>query len=402
MLAWLLLSTVLRFLWMQPRASPLLHEPGWMRGWSVDVRIMVASGRSPALFGSAACDLLTPSLRRHPVHRHKLMPSGKCVHLLLEGPLLDRAPPYGPLLWTWTRWTKAALSECSTTKVCQPARCWRFPSARCQASATILLQGGSRSCHYLYVCSCHGLPVCSALLPPDHCTRTLPVPLGPLPPPQVLMRLPGAACWRHVTAGPADPWVWVTDRLEASAPVRAPASCLCLCQQSLGRTACSPMPCDRRYLSVWATTGCILGTRISLATMGWTWSQPDCPAHPAAWLPFNRRPHSLLSMPLGLCWFSSSRQPLEIMARNRGRRGQGSGRRRRPRDTERERARPTRSDCVRMLPTVSVRFRSLLRPLDEAMVPAQPLPRRSAGRPLTVFTQHLDGDSSPGDPLLGL
>ena len=166
MLAWLLLSSVLRFLWMQPRASPLLHEPGWMRGWSVDVRIMVASGRSPALFGSAACDLLTPSLRRHPVHRHKLMPSGKCVHLLLEGPLLDRAPPYGPLLWTWTRWTKAALSECSTTKVCQPARCWRFPSARCQASATILLQGGSRSCHYLYVCSCHGLPVCSALLPP--------------------------------------------------------------------------------------------------------------------------------------------------------------------------------------------------------------------------------------------
>ena len=182
---------------------------------------------------------------------------------------------------------------------CQPApSSWRFPSARCQASATILLQGGSRSCHYLYVCSCHGLPVCSALLPPDHCTRTLPVPLGPLPPPQVLMRLPGAACWRHVTSGPADPWVWVTDRLEASAPVRAPASCLCLCQQSLGRTACSPMPCDRRYLSVWATTGCILGTRISLATMGWTWSQPDCPAHPAAWLPFNRRPHSLLSMPL--------------------------------------------------------------------------------------------------------
>eukprot|EP00439_Symbiodinium_sp_Y106_P083368 s1683_g23.t1 len=82
------------------------------------------------------------------------------------------------------------------------------------------------------------------------------------------------------------------------------------------------------------------------------------------------------------------------MARNRGRRGQGSGRRRRPRDTERERARPTRSDCQ----NAANRERAISltsETSDEAIVPAQPLPRRSAGRPLTVFTQHLDGDSSP-------
>ena len=145
MLVWLLLSIVPIFLWTQPRASPLLRAPGWMRGWNVDVQTMVDQSRLPAPFDSAACDSLTPLLRWPLVHRHKLMPREKCVHWLIEGPLLDSAPPCDQLLWMWTRWTKEAWTVRGMTKARQPARCWRCPSACSQAFAASSFQGGSGS-----------------------------------------------------------------------------------------------------------------------------------------------------------------------------------------------------------------------------------------------------------------
>ena len=118
------------------------------------------------------------------------------------------------------------------------------------------------------------------------------------------------------------------------------------------------------------------------------------PSLRAAWQVCFHRPCHQFSKGFKFWGPSPLRQPLAFMARNRGRRGQGSGRRRRPRDAERERARPTRSERQ----NAANRERAMTltsETSDEAMVPAQPLPKRFAGRPLTVFTQHLDGDSSP-------
>ena len=77
---------------------------------------------------------------------------------------------------------------------------------------------------------------------------------------------------------------------------------------------------------------------------------------------------------------------------NRGRRGQGSGRRKRPRDADRERARPTRTE--RHFAAAGNGAESAISLTsetsgDDAEPPLSPSPH-PVGRPLTVFTQHVD------------
>ena len=211
--------------------------------------------------------------------------------------------------------------------------------------------------------------------------------------PQVPPYLLGAGCRRLVNAGQGDTWVWVLCTASVSDPVNATAACPRSGMQSLCPAALISLPCYRWHFIGCARLGRLIGSGVASTSIGQCRMQPR-PSLRAAWQVCFHRPCHQFSKGFKFWGPSPLQRPLAFMARNRGRRGQGSGRRRRPRDAERERARPTRSE--RQNAANRERAISLTSETsDEAMVPAQPLPKRFAGRPLTVFTQHLDGDSSP-------
>ena len=221
--------------------------------------------------------------------------------------------------------------------------------------------------------------------------RSRPMPTSAVP--QVPPYLLGAGCRRLVNAGQGDTWVWVLCTASVSDPVNATAACPRSGMQSLCPAALISLPCYRWHFIGCARLGRLIGSGVASTSIGQCRMQPR-PSLRAAWQVCFHRPCHQFSKGFKFWGPSPLRQPLASMARNRGRRGQGSGRRRRPRDAERERARPTRSERQ----NAANRERAMTltsETSDEAMVPAQPLPKRFAGRPLTVFAQHLDGDSSP-------